>query len=586
MQTTTSPRVTSRTTILTYIVLVLFGLFIVRLFYLQVIRHSYYENQAFQTQVSKLTIVPERGKIYGLDGNSTVPLVLNETVYTVFADPQEVKDRTAIKSAISEIAGGNAISGYMDQFDVKGSRYVKIATNLTRTQAEKLQAKQLAGIGLQKGSRRVYPEGDLGSQMLGFVDSDGKGQYGFEGYMNKQLAGTPGLLQTVTDVRQIPLTIGNEETNIPAKNGENVVLSVDRNIQQEAEQILKDGLAAAKATHGSVLVMNPNNGRVMAMANYPTYDASKYSEVTDYQRFQNNVVNQPYEVGSVMKVLSMGVGLDTGAVSANSTFNNSGVVSVDGVKISNVEGDPISPITSMTDVLQYSLNTGVVWVLQQMGNGNVNQAARQKLYDYYQKRYLFGKITGIEQAGESAGILVGPNEGQGLNVRYANMMFGQGMDLTMVQTAAAFSAAMNGGTYYQPTMVQGTMDDSGKVTEKAPKVVQTGVLSPSTSNALRQMTVDGRQRGFFGGSDPGGYMVGGKTGTSQIIDPKTGMYTNDNSIGSYLGFGGADKPEYVIMVRVDDSKLTAGYAGTVAAGPIFNQLSNWMLKYLEIPPKN
>ncbi len=287
-----------------------------------------------------------------------------------------------------------------------------------------------------------------------------------------------------------------------------------------------------------------------------------------------------------MKVLSMGAGLDSGAVSENSTFNDStGCTRVDSVPICNVEEDPKKAAATMYDTLQYSLNTGVVYVLEQMGGGSVNQAGRQKLYDYYTNRYRFDKITGIEQAGEADSILVGPNSGDGRNIRYANMTFGQGMNLTMIQTSAAFSAAMNGGTYYQPTVIKGTLNENGTVSEKAPKVVSTGVLSPGVSDTLRKMTYEGRNRGFFGKLDPAGYTIGGKTGTSQIIDPKTGKYSDDNSIGTYLGFGGADRPEYVIMVRVEDSKLTSGYAGTVAAGPIFNELSNWMLTYLEIPPK-
>lgn len=586
MQLPRLSRASSRTSLLLYILIGILGLFAVRLFYLQVIRHGYYQERAYQTQVSKLTIVPERGKVYALDGKTPVPLVLNETVYTVFADPQEVDNVGAINDALREIAGGNLTDNYQSQLTNKKLRYVVVAKQLTRTQAEKLRNKKLAGLGFQKGSRRVYPEGQLGSQMLGYVNNDGIGQYGLEGALNTQLTGRQGLLQTVTDVRQIPLTIGQKDTSTPAVNGTNVVLSIDRNIQQQAEQVLKEGLKKAKATKGSVVVMDPNTGRVMAMANYPTYDANKYTEVEDYRLFQNGVVSDPYEVGSVLKVLSMGAGIDSGAVTVNSTFNNTGSVSVDGTTIRNVEEDPIYPNTTMTDVLQYSLNTGVVYVLERMGGGSVNQVARQKLYDYYTNRYRLGKITGIEQAGETPGIIIKPNEGQGRNVRYANMTFGQGMNITMIQTAAAFSAAMNGGTYYQPTVVQGVLGSNGTVTEQAPKVVATGVLSPDASATLRQMTYEGRHRGFFGKFDPDGYIIGGKTGTSQIIDPKTGKYSDDDSIGSYLGFGGTDRPEYVIMVRVEDSKLTAGYAGTVAAGPIFNDLSNWMLKYLEIPPKN
>lgn len=585
MQLPRLTRASRRTTLLLYILIGVLGLFVVRLFYLQVIRHDYYANRAFQTQVTKLTIVPERGKIYALDGTTPVPLVLNETVYTVFGDPQEIENVGDVTRAMSEVAGGNTVKGYSNQLVNKKLRYVVVARNVTRTQAEKLRTKELAGIGFQKGSRRVYPEGQTGSQMLGYVNNDGTGQYGIEGALNKDLTGHAGLLQTVTDVRQIPLTIGANDTSRPAVNGTNLLLSIDRNIQQKAEQVLKEGLVRAKATKGSVLVMDPNTGRMLAMANFPTYDAAKYTEVEDYSRFQNGIVSDPYEVGSVMKVLSMGAGLDSGAVTINSTYDNTGSVEIDGATIRNVEEDPIYPNTSMTDVLQYSLNTGVVYVLQRMGGGSVNQTARQNLYDYFANHYRFAKLTGIEQAGETEGILVGPNEGQGRNVRYANMTFGQGMNITMIQTAAAFSAAMNGGTYYQPTLVKGSITNDGAITEQAPKVVSTGVLSPEASTTLRQMTYEGRHRGFFGRSDPEGYMVGGKTGTSQIIDPKTGTYSDDNSIGSYLGFGGTDTPKYVIMVRVEDSKLATGYAGTVAAGPIFNELSNWMLTYLEIPPK-
>jgi cell division protein FtsI (penicillin-binding protein 3)/stage V sporulation protein D (sporulation-specific penicillin-binding protein) len=287
----------------------------------------------------------------------------------------------------------------------------------------------------------------------------------------------------------------------------------------------------------------------------------------------------------VIKTLTMGAGLDSGAVTVNSLFNNKGYVQVDDTLIKNVEEDPIYDNTTMTDVLQYSLNTGVVHILEQMGGGTVNRAGREKLYDYFTNRYRFGKVTGIEQAGEAEGIIIGANQGDGRNVRYANMTFGQGMNVTMIQTAAAFSASINGGTYYQPQLVKGVRTKDGLIKENAPKVVASGVLSAKTSADLTEMIYQGRHKGFFGKFDPPGYRVGGKTGTSQVIDAKTGKYSDDNSIGSYLGFGGSDAPRYVIMVRVEDSKLKGGYAGTVAAGPIFNELSNWMLSYLEIKPR-
>lgn len=521
-----------------------------------------------------------------MDGKLPVPLVLNETVYTVFADPKEIENSASVLDAVRDIAGGNIIDSFDEaQLKDKERRYVVIARQLTRSQAEKLQTKKLAGVGLQKGSRRVYPEGATASQLLGFVNTDGEGQYGVEGALNKQLTGEPGLLQTITDVRQIPLTIGNQETSRAAVNGTNIVLSIDRTVQQQAEEVLKNGLAKAQATKGSVVVMDPNTGRVMAMANYPTYDVQKFGDAESTALYQNGVVSDPYEAGSVIKVLTVGAGLDSGAITVNSTFNDStGCTQVDDRKICNVEEDPKTASATMQDTLRYSLNTGVVHVLRQMGGGGVNAKARGVLYDYFTNRFHFGKITGIEQAGEAEGLIGGPNQGYGLNVRFANMTFGQGMNVTMMQTAAAFSAAMNGGTYYQPTVVKGVMQANGTVKEAAPKVIgQT--MSEASSLALRELTYQGRHKGFFGKLDPAGYKVGGKTGTSQVIDARTGAYTDENSIGSYLGFGGTDKPEYVIMVRVEDSKLKGGYAGTIAAGPIFNELSNWMLKYLELPPQ-
>lgn len=580
----------SRTSWLRLALYALLLLVVLRLFYVQIIRHDYYSQEARKIQVSKLSIIPERGKLYALDGKTAVPLVLNETVYTVFADPKELENPARALDSIRDIAGGNIASSFeASQLSDKKLRYVVVAKQLTRQQAEKLQKENIAGIGLQKGSRRVYPEGGTASQLLGFVNNDGKGQYGVEGALNTRLAGTPGLLQTVTDVRQIPLTIGNDVTSSPAIDGDNIVLSIDRNIQQKAEEVLKSGLAKAQATKGSVVVMNPNTGKVMAMANLPTYNVNKFDEVDNKHIgvFQNGIVSDPYEAGSVIKVLSVGAGLDSGAVTVNSIFNDSTgcTKEPDWPKpVCNVEEDPRTAAATMLDTLRYSLNTGVVHVLRQMGGGNINAKARTTLYDYFTNRYHFGRLTGIEQEGEADGSIGGPNQGYGLNIRFANMTFGQGMNVTMIQTAAAFSAAINGGTYYRPTVVQGTLARDGSISTQAPEVVGT-TMSKKSSQDLRELTYQGRHLGFFGKVDPVGYKVGGKTGTSQIIDARTGAYTDENSIGSYLGFGGTDTPEYVIMVRVEDSKLKGGYAGTIAAGPIFNELSNWMLNYLELPPQ-
>lgn len=569
--------------ILAVIMLVFVVIIVLNLFYIQIIRHNYYKEQAYQEQVAKFILPAKRGQIYARDSGDIIPLVLNEPVYIAYADPQQITDIPKLEKTIAQIAGGNVVDGYKDSLGDKKLRYVVLARKLSHSQAELLKGKNIAGVGLTEVDQRVYPEGGLAAQLLGYVNNDGKGQYGVEEALDKRLKGTDGKLQAVTDVRRIPLTVSNNDVSIPPRDGENLVLSVDRNIQSYAESALKSGLQKVGATKGNVVIMNPNNGQIMAMANYPSYDPSNYNKVTDYSVFQNAVVSDPYEVGSALKPLTMGAGLDSGAVGVNSTFDNRGYVQVDDTKISNVEEDPVSANATMTDVLHYSLNTGVIYILQQMGGGKVDLQARNKLYDYFHNHYRFGGKTGVEQAGESGGIIIPPTDEQGNNVRYANMAFGQGMDVTMMQVAAAFSSTINGGTYYKPTVVAGITENGDSLSAQKAQILKNNVLRPDISVALRDMIVRGRQLGALGGKDKPGYIVGGKTGTSQIIDPKTGKYTNANSIGSYLGFGGNATPQYVIMVQVKDSKA-AGYAGTTAAGPIFLDVSNWLIDYLKIAP--
>lgn len=583
---TSKPSLTRADVLIRGLLLILIA-FTVRLFYLQIIKHDEYVAKARDIQVQPLTIMPVRGQIYAKDASGEiVPLVLNEKVYTLFVDQTMIKNEAKTAEILQKIAGGNLVSGYRDHIkkDSK-NRYVVLGRNVSRAQAELIRKEDLSGIGLQQTNRRVYPEGQLAAQVLGYVNNDGLGQYGVEEALNERLKGTPGLLQTVTDVRRIPLTIGKEDINIPAKNGDNIVLSIDRTVQNKAEELLKDGLKKARATKGSMIVMDPNNGQVVAMAAYPSYDPAKYNEVENYEVFQNPIVSSPYENGSVIKALTVGAAIDNGAVDENTTFNDiTGCTRVEDRRICNVEEDPKTADATMLDTLRYSLNTGVVYALSQMGGGSVNKQARDTLYDYFHNRYHFGQLTGIEQAGESEGVIISPDKQEGNNVRYANMAFGQGMDQTMIQTASAFSAEINGGTYYQPTLVAGVRNEDGKMQKKDPIVVRENVLAKESSQRVREMIYQARKKGFFGKNDREGYMVGGKTGTSQVIDAHTGEYTDKNSIGSYLGFGGTDTPQYVIMVKVDDSKLP-GYQGTTAAGPIFNGMSNWMIDYLKLQPK-
>src|SRR5215213_11275228 len=207
--------------------LVIGAIFIVRLFWLQIIQHDYYEQQANAEHISKFTLLANRGVIYARDGEQLAPLVLNQPVYLVYADPAEVENKQAIIDAVRQVAGGNAVKNFEKGLDDQALRYTVLAKGLSKTQAELLQKKKLAGVGFQQSEQRVYPEGTMAAQLLGFVDSEGKGQYGVEGALDDRLKGKNGELKAVTDVRQIPLTVSGDYVNQPAQNGDDLVLNID-----------------------------------------------------------------------------------------------------------------------------------------------------------------------------------------------------------------------------------------------------------------------------------------------------------------------------------------------------------------------
>lgn len=573
----------TRTRTLAVLVVVIMAVFVVRLFYIQVVRHDYYAKQGEAEYVKQFTLHAQRGELYALDGDAPVPIVKNETVYTVWADPSIVADKQKTVDAINRIAGGNTRKDFAKYLDYKESRYQVLATKVSRTQAELIKKEKLPGIGFDAVSQRVYPEGQLASQVLGFVDVEGNGKYGFEQYNDADLKGTDGLLKTVTDVRDVPLTIGDKNIKTPAINGKDLVLTIDRGVQAKVEQTLA---AAAERTHAkqvSAIVMDPNTGRVLAMANMPTYDASKMNEVGDVALFNNATINNPYEVGSVAKTYTVATGLDKGVITADSTYNNTGSIVIDGETINNADKTRKLGTITMQDALDWSLNTGMVTIAERLGNGgSITYGARQTMYDYLHNRFRLGANTGVQLAGEQRGIVISPDEVQGNAVRYSNMSFGQGMDITMVQAAAAFCSVINGGNYYQPTVIAGQMKDGTYVPYQV-KPESAGVISASASQAAREM-IHHAHYATYKPADREGYYMGGKTGTSQTIDPKTHLYSNDETIATYLGFGGNDpsKPSYVIMTTVAGG---GNYGGGADAKPIFNEISNWLIDYLKLEPK-
>lgn len=570
----------SRSLLLAAVLLIVMAIFFMRLFYLQIIKHDDYLAQAAAEQVKRLVIPAKRGLVYAMDGDTPVQLVMNQTVYTLFVDPNMVTKPEKVLDVVRRVAGGNLRPNIESLIQKKDSRYQIIGKKLTPQQAELIKKEGLTGVGFQAMTERVYPEGSLAAQTLGFVNAEGQGQYGVEEALNDRLTGHDGLLNSVTDVSGVPLTIGSQNISKPARNGDNVALTIDRNIQAYTEKALAAGLKRSGATSGSVVILNPQTGKVMAMANLPTFNPAEFTKVTDAAAFNNNVVTRPYEPGSDIKTFTMATGLDSGVIEPDSTYNNTDSITVEDRVIKNATKGHTGNITMQTG-LNYSLNTSVVTVAQRLGDGQtITLDARKKLYDYFHNRFAFGTPTGIEVAGEQPGTIWSPDSQQGNAVRYSNMTFGQGMDLTMIQVAAAFSSLVNGGTYYYPTLVNGVVDTSGTLRPSAPRAPRKGVISPKTSEKIHQMIHTARST-FYSAQDRPGYDVGGKTGTSQTIE--NGVYVDNQTIGTYLGYGGDSAPRYVIMVEVSGKGLNL--QGNKDAMPIFTDISNWMIDYLKLQPK-
>lgn len=569
---------------LVVVIVVVFGL---RIFYLQIIQHEHYRLAALSDQFKEYEITATRGLIKAHDGKAIVPVVLNQRLYTVYADPTLVKNRDQPAETLAATLGGKTVD-YKNLLKTEDTRYVVLAKKVTEEQKEEILKRKYPGIGVQDQYYRVYPNGALASQLMGFVNNDGAGVYGIEQALDAELKGKPGQLKAVTDVHGVPLAANRDNTLIPAEPGKDVVLTIDLAMQKQLETILKNGLDKAKSGSGSALIIDPRDGAIKAMANYPTYDPSNYAAVEDASVFNNAAVSSPLEVGSIMKPLTAAAALNLGVIKPDTTYYDPAVWPVDDYKITNIEEDGGAARRSVQDVLSMSLNTGATWFLMQMsdqGKTDINKTGRERWHDYMVNHYRFGKATGIEQGFEAEGYIPDPNEGYGLNLTYANTAFGQGMTATPLQMGAAFSAIINGGTYYQPRLVDMYVNAEGKSEVKEPIILNQNVVSQQVSADMRKLLegVIASKTYIRPAFNLGQYSIGGKTGTAEIAKPGGGYHEHEFN-GTYLGFVGGDMPQYVIVVRVNQPKI-GGYAGTAAAQPIFVELAHMLIDDFGVNPK-
>lgn len=566
-----------------YVLIVfIFAVCLVRLFYLQVIQNDHYASAALSDQYKEYQIPAVRGTIKAYDGDRVVPIVLSQTLYTVYADPEMIKDVDKAASLTAESIGGSK-EAYSELMDSEG-RYVVLAKRVSEEARDKLLAHELPGVGSQPQSYRTYPQGALAAQLLGFVDDEGIGRYGIEQALNTKLAGVAGELKAVTDINGVPLAASESNVRVAATDGQDIVLTVDIGMQKQVEQLLKQGLDTAKSQKGSAVIIEAKTGAVKAMANYPSYEPANYGNVNDASVFNNDVVSGAIEIGSIMKPLTAAAALNLGVVNMGSTFYDARKVQIEDRVVTNVEEDGGVGTKNIAQILNLSLNTGATWLLMQMGGGELNEKARTTWYDYMTDEYRFGVETGVEQGYESTGSVPSPSEGYGLNITYANTSFGQAMTATPLQVAAAYAAMLNGGRFYQPRLVAATIGADGETEPMAPKVLGEGVVSAQVSKDLQSMleyVVDNHR---FDRKFSDAYSVGGKTGTAQIADLENGGYLADEYNGTYAGFVGGDDPEYIIVVTVEKPQI-AGYAGSKAAQPLFGLIAHMLLDNYNVPTK-
>lgn len=556
---------------LQWICLIIFVVIGLRLVQIQVLKKGYYQNLAREEHLKRWELKADRGNIFIKERGGVVPLAVNSSVYNLSASPRDLTvDFSDLSYRLSSITGEEQgkIKDLLEQNKKKG--YVSLAKRLTREQAVKINDLKEYGLFLESIPQREYPEGKLASHVLGFVNTEGEGQYGVEQFYNSQLAGKTGSLKALATADGAPLLLpGDGQTvEVPAEQGKDIVLSLDRGLQSHLEDMARAKKDEYSAKSVSVMIMKAETGKVLAMAGAPDYNPAEYFKTDDPEAFRNNNVSDAEELGSIIKVLTMTSALNEGVVNKDSTYNNTGSVTVGDRVIKNATEGHTGVIT-MTDVIQYSLNTGVVHALKQLGGGDINDQAKEKLYQYFVDRFNLNSPTGIDLSGENPGLLYKPQDQEGNAVRYSNMTFGQGMQASPIQAAAALSSIMNGGNYIKPSVVESIGGQEVK-----PEVVRSGIISSGTEEQIKYMM---SQAAYIPRRD--GYKIGGKTGTAQLLQ-EDGTYSKTRERGTAYGFIETGEGTFIVMVKVEDPALVH-FAGTKTAIPIFIDSVNWVLDYYQ-----
>jgi stage V sporulation protein D (sporulation-specific penicillin-binding protein) len=535
----------------------------VRLYVLQVAAHDEYERMAENQHNLSQEIDPERGTIYLMDSPDPYPLAVNRQASLVYVVPKEVQEPDRLIREFERIlqVSGETVEEKLGQ---KDDPFEVVKRRLSDQEVEQVRNLHLKGVYFLPDPYRYYPGGELASQVVGFVGYQGErfgGRYGLEAYWEERLHGNSGSVVQEKDAGGRWIPISDREFK-PAENGESLVLTISREIQYEVEKILRETIEEHQADGGTIIVMEAQTGKLLAMASAPQFNPNEYSKA-DVALFMNPAVSLPYEPGSIMKTITVAIGLEEGKIEPESTFVDTGQVSVGGFNIRNAE-DKVYGLQTMTQALEESINTGMIHIEKLVGN--------KRFADYF-RRFGFGEKTGVELPAELAGNIRNLNDLKG-DIQFFTASFGQGVTVTPLQMVTAYAALANGGKLMKPQIVEKVFYPDGEAEEIRPQEVRR-VVSEATSEKIGRMLRSVVVNGHGKRADVPGYLVGGKTGTAQVASQNTKGYEDGAAIGSFVGYAPLNDPRFVVLVKVVNPKGVQWAESTAA--PAFGKVMKFLL---------
>ncbi len=547
-------------------------LFVARLFQLQVIERSFYTALAGGEHEIYRNLFPRRGEIFVTDKNGKkYPVAANARYTLVALDLRKINDPPRTAKILAERLGLDELK-LKATMENKKDPYEPIAHRVPEAVRAELEAQKIAGLIFAPEDVRLYPEPGMGGQTLGFLGSatDGTlvGRYGLEGHYDKELRGTPGFFSGEHDPagRLIP---AGARALVPAVDGSSLVLTIDRTVQFFVCEHVAAAVKKHGADSGSVVVLDPKTGNVIALCGSPDFDPNTYNSVTDANIYNNSALFANYEPGSVMKAITLASAIEEQKIGPDTTYTDEGYVTIGPNTIKNSDGKAHG-VQTMTQVLEESLNTGAIFAMRQIG--------AEKLRTYLD-RFGFGKSTGIDLDTEASGNTSSLRE-RG-EIYAATASFGQGITVTPIQLAAAFGALANEGKLMRPHVVQEIVTPDGSGVPVSPEPVGQAV-SARAAKLISAMLVSVVERGHGKRAGVKGYYVAGKTGTAQIPRKDGRGYEEGATIGTFAGYAPVEDPRFVMVVRMDRPR-DVQFAESSAA-PLFGEIAEFLLHYYQIKP--